>query len=326
MQPANWSGYGPPFSNDRGTAAFHSNGSYRERILTDNSLRGIIAAIPTPVSAEGEPDTQRLICFARHLLDNGCDGLNICGTTGEATSMSVAQRKSIMATAAVSLPRERLMVGTGAASLADVVDLTGYACELGFAGALVLPPFYYKSVSDDGLLAYFETLAQQTAKGSIPWYLYHFPALSCVPFHPAIVSRLRERLGPRLRGLKDSSGDAAYARQLASQEPDFDVFPSTEAMIPEVRAGTFAGCISATVNLSSALCAAAYRNGDDQALQIAIYVRKVLSAGPLVPRVKAAVSRVMKDPAFATVLPPHTPLSNDATSQLGAALVSILPE
>jgi 4-hydroxy-tetrahydrodipicolinate synthase len=294
--------------------------------LTVDSLRGIIAAIPTPFSVDGEPDTQRLIRFARYLLDNGCDGLNICGTTGEATSMSVAQRKSIMAAAAVSLPRERLMVGTGAASLADTVDLTGHACELGFAGALVLPPFYYKNVSDDGLLAYFETLAQRTAKSPIPLYLYHFPALSCVPFHPAIVSRLRERLGPRLRGLKDSSGDAAYARQLASQEADFDVFPSTEAMLPEARTGTFAGCISATVNLSSALCAAVYRNGGDQPLQIAVDVRKLLSAGPLVPRVKAAISLVMKDPAFAAVLPPHTPLSNDATSQLRIALASILPE
>src|SRR5215468_7087732 len=112
-----------------------------------SKLQGVIAAIATAVDEAGEPDCARSTALARHLLANGCDGLNVLGTTGEATSFSLAQRKAVMnAYAAAGVPMERLMVGTGAAALADVLLLTRHAAELGFAGALVLPPFYYKGV------------------------------------------------------------------------------------------------------------------------------------------------------------------------------------
>ena len=112
-------------------------------------LSGVIAAIATPVDENGAPDVKRAINLARYLLDNGCDGLNVLGTTGEATSFSVDERKSVMdAYKANGLPLQRLMVGTGAASVSDAVALTRHAAELGFAGALVLPPFYYKGVPD----------------------------------------------------------------------------------------------------------------------------------------------------------------------------------
>src|SRR4249920_4200939 len=117
-------------------------------------LSGVIAAIATPVDEAGEPDIARATTLARFLLDNGCDGLNVLGTTGEATSFSLEQRKRVMtAYRDAGLPLDRLMVGTGAASVADAVALTRHAAELGFAGALVLPPFYYKGVPDDGLVA-----------------------------------------------------------------------------------------------------------------------------------------------------------------------------
>ena len=142
--------------------------------MTNSALRGVIAAVATPFDANGEPDLDRFVRLAKHLLANGCDALNVCGTTGEATSMSVAQRRSVMETAARHLPRERLMVGTGAAALADAAALTAYAGELGFAGALLLPPFYYKGVSDDGVAAYVERVAA-AAPPTLPLYLYHFP-------------------------------------------------------------------------------------------------------------------------------------------------------
>ena len=121
------------------------------------SLHGVIAAIATAVDAKGEPDCARSTALARFLLENGCDGLNVLGTTGEATSFSLDQRKRVMSAYAQSaLPLDRMMVGTGAAASADAIALTKHAAELGFAGALVLPPFYYKGVHDDGLVAYID--------------------------------------------------------------------------------------------------------------------------------------------------------------------------
>ena len=122
-----------------------------------DKLQGVIAAIATAVDDKGEPDCARSTALARFLLGNGCDGLNVLGTTGEATSFSLEQRKRVMsAYRDAGLPLDRLMVGTGAASIADAVALTRHAAELGFAGALVLPPFYYKGVPDDGLAAYID--------------------------------------------------------------------------------------------------------------------------------------------------------------------------
>src|SRR3974377_2516745 len=145
-------------------------------------LHGVIAAIATAVDPRGEPDCARSIALARFLLANGCDGLNVLGTTGEATSFSLDQRRRGMnAYAGSGLPLTRMMVGTGAAALADAIALTKHAAELGFARALVLPPFYYKGVADDGLVAVIEAILSATAARPIPLYLYHFPAHSCVP-------------------------------------------------------------------------------------------------------------------------------------------------
>ena len=138
------------------------------------------------------------------------------GTTGEATSFSLAERQGLMsAYREHGLPMDRLMVGTGAAAVSDAVALTRHAAELGFAGALLLPPFYYKGVPDDGLVAYVGAIVEATAEKPIPIYLYHFPALSGLPWHVKLIGQLLERFGARIAGLKDSSGDMPYAREAA---------------------------------------------------------------------------------------------------------------
>jgi 4-hydroxy-tetrahydrodipicolinate synthase len=268
-------------------------------------LRGVIAAIATAVYATGEPDCARSIVLARFLLANGCDGLNVLGTTGEATSFSLDQRRRVMTAYAESgLPLERMMVGTGAAALADAIALTRHAAELGFAGALVLPPFYYKGVADDGLLAVIDAILAATAAKPIPVYLYHFPAQSGLPWHIALIRRLLQNFGERIEGLKDSSGDMAYARAAAAILPRFKVFPSTEAALPEARSGPFAGCISATANLNADLCARAYRSGDAAALGEAVAIRKLFDGKPLVPGIKALLAHIHGDPQWVRVDPP----------------------
>jgi 4-hydroxy-tetrahydrodipicolinate synthase len=278
--------------------------------MTKANLSGVIAAIATAVDAEGAPDAARSVKLARHLLENGCDGLNVLGTTGEATSFSLDQRKAVMsAYAQAGLPLDRLMVGTGAAALADALALTGHAAGLGFAGALVLPPFYYKGVPDDGLFAFIAALVAGTADRPIPIYLYHFPANSGVPWPLGLIRGLIGTFGGRVVGLKDSSGDMGYAREAAAISPDFAVFPSTEAALPEARNGPFAGCISATANLNADLCARAYRHGDSDALSAAVTIRKLFDGKPLVSGVKALLAHIHGDAAWARVMPPLMPFS-----------------
>jgi len=273
-------------------------------------LSGVIAAIATPVDENGAPDIKRAINLARYLLDNGCDGLNVLGTTGEATSFSVDERKSVMdAYKANGLPLQRLMVGTGAASVSDAVALTRHAAELGFAGALVLPPFYYKGVPDEGLIAYIDTLIKATERKPISIYLYHFPAMSGVPWHVPLIRRLLDSFPSRIAGLKDSSGDMAYARSAAAISRNFAVFPSTEAALLEARQGDFAGCISATANLNADLCARAWSQGDGAALDAAVAIRKLFDGKPLVSGVKALLAHIHGDPALSRVRPPLAPFS-----------------
>ena len=292
--------------------------------MTTKGLRGVFAAIATAVDEDNSPDLARSLALARFLLEAGCDGLNVLGTTGEATSFSLEQRQRLMsAYKSAGLPLERLMVGTGAAALADAIALTQHAADLGFGGALILPPFYYKNVPEDGLAAYVAAIIEATSDRPIPIYLYHFPAMSAVPWPIDLIARLRQTHGARLAGLKDSSGDMAYARAAAAIDPDFAVFPSSEAVLLEARAGAFAGCISATANVNPDLCARAWRTGDRAALDDAVAIRKLFDGKPLVPGVKALLAHIHGDAAWARVMPPLAPFSAQDSASVIAGYDSV---
>ena len=274
------------------------------------TLSGVIAAVATPIDASGAPDFKRATDLARHLLDNGCDGLNVLGSTGEATSFSVEERKAVMtAYKNNGLPLDRLMVGTGAASVSDAIALTRHAAELGFGGALVLPPFYYKGVTDDGLADYVGALVKATEASKLPIYLYHYPQLTGILWNVALIERLRKSFPARIVGLKDSSGDMAFARAAAAIGKDFAVFPSTEACLLDARKGEFAGCISATANLNADLCQRAWAKGDTAAYEAAVGIRKLFEGRPLVPGVKTLLAHIHGDPSLAQVRPPLAPVS-----------------
>jgi len=278
--------------------------------MPTDKLTGVIAAVATAVDETGAPDITRSTKLARFLLDTGCDGLNVLGTTGEATSFSLEQRKAVMsAYKAAGLPLDRLMVGTGAAATADAVALTRHAAELGFAGALILPPFYYKGVPDDGLAAYIATIVNATSYQPIPIYLYHFPSQSGLPWHVKLIARLLEAHPGRIVGLKDSSGDMPYAREAAGVQQGFKVFPSTEACLIEARTGIFAGCISATANLNADLCQQAWASGDSAAQDSAVTIRKLFDGKPLVPGIKSTLAHIHSDAAWARVAPPLAPFT-----------------
>jgi 4-hydroxy-tetrahydrodipicolinate synthase len=275
-----------------------------EQFVNHAPIAGVIAAIPTPVTETGEPDCERFVALARSLLADGCDGLNVLGTTGEGTSFGVEQRLQVMSAARKALPDSPLLVGTGAAALADAIFLTRQAATLGFSAALLLPPFYYKNVSEQGVISYVTSVAAATADSQIPLYLYNFPELSGVPFTYALVQRLFAQLGARIGGMKESSGDLELARSVASISPKLRVFPSNEAALLEARTGIFAGCISATANVNAVHCARAYHAGDEVAWRKAVAIRQAFDGLPMVPAVKYVLSRTRREPELAAVLPP----------------------
>ncbi|WP_346911793.1 dihydrodipicolinate synthase family protein [uncultured Roseibium sp.] len=171
--------------------------------MHDHGPGGVIAAIVTPVAEDGTPDAVRFLRHARWLLANGADGLNVLGTTGEATSFSAGQRRTLMTAIASELDPSRLMVGTGCPDLATTTALTRHAHDLGFGAALVLPPYYYKGVGDNGLYSYFASLVEATADRPIPILLYNFPQMTGIRFSPALAERLSTQFPGRIVGAKE---------------------------------------------------------------------------------------------------------------------------
>ena len=288
--------------------------------MTENKLQGVIAAVPTPFTDTGDPDLERFLIQCRWALGNGCNGLNVLGTTGEATSMDKGQRMEVMRTASKALNPRQLMVGTGGTpALAETIELTRYASELGYAGALILPPYYYKPVSVEGLFAYFSRVIDGLSNSNFGIYLYNIPQFTGIAFSEDLIHRLLKAHSGRIYGLKDSSGDLDYARSLRTRFPELDIFPSDESILPEARQSGFAGCISASVNVTATLASRVWKHGkrspvEDNTSLAAL--RKNITSVPLVPCVKALIGMREKDPEWNTVLPPLTKLSSE---QMGEA-------
>src|SRR5262249_42325586 len=271
--------------------------------------RGVFAAAATPLREDLAIDLPKLAEHCRWLLGpGGCDGVNLLGTTGEATSFPVEQRLAAMTEVAKSgLAMERVMVGTGAAALADAERLTAAARDLGFAGALLLPPFYYKGIDADSLIGYVAQLIGGLGAAGLRIYLYHIPQNSGVPWPIEVVERLHRDHPEVVIGLKDSAGDLAYTRELARRLPRLDVFPRPGGSLAEARPAPFAGCISAPTNVTGPPARLAWREPESaagkQALAEAVAIREALAKLPLVAAVKAALGELRADPAWRRLHP-----------------------
>jgi 4-hydroxy-tetrahydrodipicolinate synthase len=291
-----------------------------------NTLKGVIAAAATPLKDDRSIDLDHLVRHCAWLLDEGgCDGINLLGTTGEATSFSAEQRIAAMrAVASSGLPLTRFMVGTGAAAFDDACRLTAEVKALGFAGALLLPPFYYKGIDADALTGYVTALIGRVGAEGLRLYLYHFPANSGVPYTADAVARLRDAFPSVLKGLKDSSGDLDYSAGLAKSLPGFDVFPSAEASIGRAAELGFAGCISATANVTGAFAQRGFTGGSAseraEGLAEAVRIRAEISKFPLVAAVKEALALLSGEGVWRQLMPPLTSLTQAQSAALGQAL------
>lgn len=298
----------------------------RERV-PEFPCHGVWAPALTPVDAQLAPDARRFIEHVRWLLDTGCHGVVLFGTTGEAPSFSVEERIAMVDAALdAGLPADRLIVGTGCPALTDTVRLTAHAVRQGCAGALVVPPYYFKAPAEDGVFASYAEIIERTGGDGLRLYLYHFPRLSCVPITPSLVERLVERYAAVIAGIKDSSGDWAGTEEFLRRFPDLAVFPGSEAYLLAALEKGGAGCITATANINAGAIRAAFdawRSGSERAkaLQAEIEAtRKAVEAYPLAPALKHLVAHYRAEPGWRRVRPPMVPLAEEAGDRLVAAL------
>jgi 4-hydroxy-tetrahydrodipicolinate synthase len=284
----------------------------------------------TPVDEDLKPDAARFVAHARWLLDEGCHGLVVFGTTGEANSFAVDERIELLeAVVAAGLPRERILVGTGCCALTDTVRLTRHALSLGITGILALPPFYYKNNSDEALFGSFDEVIQRVGDEDFSLYLYHFPGLSGVPITPGLIERLGAAYPRVLAGVKDSSGNWDNTRLLIERFPELAIFPGAETLLlPGLRAGG-AGCISASCNVNTRQIRRLYdafepgAGGAEERQEQLNAVRKVLQLRPMVPVMKHLIADARSDPAWRRVRPPLLPLPEVEASALASELAAL---
>jgi 4-hydroxy-tetrahydrodipicolinate synthase len=289
-------------------------------------LRGVFSPVITPFAADLSPDAAKLVRHCRWLLSQDV-GLAVFGTNSEANSMSVAEKMHLLdALIEAGVPGERMMPGTGCCALTDTVELTRHAVRHGAGGALMLPPFYYKGVSDDGLFASYAEVIERVADSRLRIYLYHIPQVSQVPISLALIERLLKAYPGAIAGIKDSSGDWENTRAMLErfQPEGFDVFAGSESfLLATLRAGG-AGCITATGNVNPGAISQLYRSwqqADADAQQKALdAVRNTFAKFPMIPALKAAVAQHANEEGYAAVRPPLMKLNPQQRAELMAAL------
>ena len=288
-------------------------------------MSGVLTPVITPFDRNLNPDAKRFVAQCRWLLAQNV-GLAIFGTNSEANSLSVDEKIELMeALMTAGLPAERMMPGTGCCALSDSVRMTAYAAKLGCSGVLMLPPFYYKGVSDDGLFAAYAETIERVGNSDLRIYLYHIPPVSNVLLSLGLIERLIKAYPQTVVGLKDSSGDWANTKaMLDAGWDDFRIFPGSEQFLLAGMRNGGSGCISATANVNPAAIDKLYRtwrdaDADTQQEQLNA-VRAMFSTYVMIPALKAAVAHYANDPAWLPVRPPLDTM----TAQQQKALVDKL--
>lgn len=278
-------------------------------------IRGVLAPVVTPFNQDLSPDPQRLITQCKWMLTQNC-GLAVFGTNSEANSLSVNERIALLdALLAADIDPARMMPGTGCCALTDTVRLTEHAVKAGCAGVLMLPPFYYKDVSEDGLYRNFSEVIQRVGDTRLKIYLYHIPPVAVVGIKPGLVERLMKQYPGAIAGMKDSSGDWNNTKTMldAFAKSGFDVFVGSESFLLANMRNGGTGCISATANVNPAAIDRLYREWrgpDAESQQHALdVVRKTVGQHAMIPALKAVVAHYTGDPAWAIVRPPLSELT-----------------
>lgn len=290
--------------------------------------KGVWPPAATPFQADLTIDFERYIAHCNGLLADGAHGLAVLGTTSEANSLDLGERETVLERLiAAGIAADKLLPGTGAPSIGDAARLSRHAASLGVRGVLLLPPFYYKGVSDDGLFAFVSEVIGRVGRSNLKIYLYNFPQMTGIPWSPSLVGHLIKSFPKTVVGLKDSSGDVAYMNRLLESYPGFAVFPSSEALLLAAMKKGAAGCISATANMQAGAIRALYdgwQGAEAEALsRAASAVRLLMQKFPLIAAVKAVLAERLRSPDWARVRPPLDPLSPAQRQELTAELSNL---
>jgi len=286
---------------------------------------GVNVAVLTPMHDDLSPDLDRLAAHCRWLLGNGATGLAVLGTTGEANSLGVGERIALMeGLVARGVAADRLLPGVGTTAIADTVLLLRTAAGLGCRGALMLPPFYYKNPSDDGLFAYYsEVITRAATEAKV--YLYHIPQVSAVPLGVALVGRLIRAFPGTVQGIKDSSGDFANTRRYveAFAREGFEVYCGDDTALHELLKIGGAGSISAASNVASRfnamVCAHVGTPAGEAAQATLTAIRKAVTSAPTIPGLKALMARHTGHAGWTNIRPPLEKLPAEAARKLFSA-------
>jgi 4-hydroxy-tetrahydrodipicolinate synthase len=291
-----------------------------------NTLKGIFSPVLTPFNEDYSPDADRFVRHCRWLIDQDV-GLAVFGTNSEANSLGVQEKRGLLDTLLqAGIPAARMMPGTGSCALPEAIEMTRHAVQAGCGGVLMLPPFYYKGVSDEGVYRYFASVVDAVADSRLRVYLYHIPPVSQVPISLALIERLLKRYPGTIAGVKDSSGNwdntAAMLRQF--QPHGFDVFAGSENFLLANMRGGGAGCITATGNVNPGPIVRLYntwQNADADAQQQALdATRAAFAQFTLIPAMKAAIAWKSGREDWKVVRPPLVELDAEQRSKLQASL------
>ena len=296
-------------------------------MTTPKRITGVLSPVVTPFKSDLSPDRGRYVRHCKWLLANGCSGLAVFGTNSEANSLSIDERMVLLETLVQEgVPAGKLMPGTGCCSLTDSVRLTAHAVALGCSGVLMLPPFYYKGVSDEGLYRNFSEVIERVGDKRLQLYLYHIPPVSQVPITLALIERLLKKFSGTVAGVKDSSGDWSNTKAMldAFAKSGFDVFAGSEVFLLDNMRGGGKGCITATGNINPAAIDKVFRgwkNPDADDLQKGITAtRNVMQKYPMMAALKAVIAHYGRDPGWATMRPPLVELTPAQSKSLAAEL------
>jgi len=286
-------------------------------------IEGVLSPVITPFRRDLSPDPDRFVKHCKWLMRGGCAGLAVFGTNSEANSMAVEEKLELLdALIRGGVPAASLMPGTGHCALTDSVKMTREAVRMGCGGVLMLPPFYYKGVSDEGLFRSFSEVIERVGDERLRLYLYHIPPVSNVAITLELIERLLARYPGIVAGAKDSSGDWSNTKAMLDRfkERGFDVFPGSEVFLLDgLRAGG-KGCITATGNVNPGPISEVFKRwqtADADKLQAGINVtRKIMQKVPMIPALKAVTAHFSNDPQWKTVRPPLTELSPDQEKQV----------
>lgn len=294
-----------------------------------NRIRGVLAPVVTPFDAQLKPDATRFVAHCKWLVANHA-GLAIFGTNSEANSLSTGERIVMLnALLAAGVDPAVMMPGTGCCALTDTVELTRHAVAAGCAGVLMLPPFFYKGLSDDGLFRSYAEVIERVGNSALRVYLYHIPPVAQVPITPGVIERLLRAYPGTVAGIKDSSGDWSHTEMLLKnfQSDSFDVFCGSEVFLLQNMRGGGAGSITATGNVNPAMIHDLFVNwqaADADARQERItQIRRTFEMIPLIASMKAVIAWKRDDPQWAEVRPPLMSAPRDKFVELRDKLSAI---